>query len=206
MFPLGSVLFPGAVLPLHVFEPRYRALVEHYLAGEPEFGVVLIERGFEVGGGDQRSHVGTVARIIEVAELPDGRYAMATVGTRRIRVLAWLDDDPFPRAEVEDWPDDAPFSSDTGDRYGEVVARLRKVLALSAELGRATAPATVELADDVRLGAYHAAALAPLGPLDQQRLLCAPGPDERLALLDELLTGEAEVLAFELSDPGPGSR
>ena len=94
MFPLGTVLLPGAVLPLHVFEPRYRALVSDCLAGEPEFGVVLIERGREVGGGDVRRDVGTVARIAEVASLPDGRSALMTVGTRRITVRQWLPDDP----------------------------------------------------------------------------------------------------------------
>ena len=71
---LGAV--PARALPLHVFEPRYRALVEDCLAGEPEFGVVLIERGSEVGGGDTRFDVGTVARIVEAAEFPDGRYAL----------------------------------------------------------------------------------------------------------------------------------
>ena len=55
MFPLGTVLFPTLILPLHVFEPRYRALVENCLAApQPEFGVVLIERGSEVGGDDVR--------------------------------------------------------------------------------------------------------------------------------------------------------
>src|SRR5438128_2746014 len=100
MFPLGTVLLPGGVLPLHVFEPRYRAMVKHCLAGDREFGVVLIARGHEVGGHDQRHDVGTVARMIQVAELADGRYAMITVGMRRIRVTEWLPDDPFPQAEV----------------------------------------------------------------------------------------------------------
>ena len=65
MFPLGKVLVPGEVLPLHVFEPRYRQLVVDLLAADdrpPEFGVVLIERGWEVGGGDARTDIGTVAR------------------------------------------------------------------------------------------------------------------------------------------------
>ena len=96
MFPLGTVLFPGALLPLHVFEERYRQLVKDCLAGEPEFGVVLIDRGHEVGGGDVRREVGTVARILEVAELPDGRYFLQAAGVRRIRVQAWLDDAPYP--------------------------------------------------------------------------------------------------------------
>ena len=69
MFPLGTVLLPFAHLPLHIFEPRYRALVKDCLAGDGEFGVVLIERGHEVGGGDVRFGVGTVARIVQTAEL-----------------------------------------------------------------------------------------------------------------------------------------
>ena len=105
MFPLGTVLLPSLLLPLHVFEPRYRTLVDDCVAGDGEFGVVLIERGSEVGGGDVRTDVGTVARILEVERFDDGRFAVAAVGTRRIRVERWLDDDPYPRAEVHDWPD-----------------------------------------------------------------------------------------------------
>src|SRR5688572_1877568 len=108
MFPLGTVLVPSLALPLHVFEPRYRALVRDCLAGDRELGVVLIERGSEVGGDDTRTDVGTVAQIVHAAELPDGRFALATVGVRRIRVEAWLPDDPYPIASVEDWPDPPP--------------------------------------------------------------------------------------------------
>src|SRR5438309_8149216 len=90
MFPLGIVLFPYFVLPLHVFEPRYRALTRDCLDGSGEFGTVLIERGHEVGGGDSRFTTGTVAHIIEAAEFDDGRWALVTVGTRRINVCEWL--------------------------------------------------------------------------------------------------------------------
>ena len=64
MFPLGTVLFPSGVLPLRVFEPRYRDMLEDLLSGNREFGVVLIERGSEVGGGEVRSGIGTMARIL----------------------------------------------------------------------------------------------------------------------------------------------
>src|SRR5256885_11623664 len=83
MFPLGTVLFPFAPLPLHIFEPRYRALAQDCVRGNGEFGVVLIERGFEVGGGDTRFGTGTVARMVEAAELPDVRWMLTAVGTRR---------------------------------------------------------------------------------------------------------------------------
>jgi len=189
MFPLGTVLLPGAVLPLHVFEPRYRALVADCLAGEPEFGVVLIERGGEVGGGDIRRDVGTVARIVEVAALPDGRSALVTVGTRRIVVREWQPDDPYPQADVDDWPDVADDVAD-GALDG-VLAHLRRVLALQTELGDPSPPVATEVSDDVVLATYHASALAPLGPDDQYQLLAAPGPGVRLTRLSTYL-GEAE--------------
>jgi Lon protease-like protein len=199
MFPLGTVLVPGAMLPLHVFEPRYRALVADCIAGEPEFGVVLIERGNEVGGGDVRRDVGTVARITELAELPGGRFALMTVGVRRVRIVTWLDDDPYPRADVEDWPDEPDEAEDAGPPWADVSSRLRRVLALQAELAEPAPPATVELSDDPVLATYHATALAPLGPDDRYRLLVAPGPAPRRRLLDVLLTEAEATLRFRLS-------
>ena len=199
MFPLGSVLFPSLFLPLHVFEPRYRAMVHHLLSDgvEPEFGVVLIERGSEVGGDDVRTHVGTLARIVEAAELPDGRWALATFGVRRIRVLEWLPDDPWPRAIVEHL-DDPPAGPDAADQWVAVQVQLRRVLGLASELGEAAVPATVELVDDPALGSFQAAAVAPLGPADQHELLRTVGVDERLARLLELLGDAAELLEARL--------
>src|SRR6187551_2747227 len=135
MFPLGTVLFPHAALPLHLFEERYRALAETCLRGDGRFGVVLIERGFEVGGGDQRFGIGTVAHIVDAARTPDGRYLLATVGTERFRVRKWLDDDPFPRAEVDVIGEPRKMSPDAGARRDDVERLLGRVLAMSAELG-----------------------------------------------------------------------
>jgi Lon protease-like protein len=203
MFPLGSVLVPSAGLPLHVFEPRYRALVRACLAGDREFGVVLIERGSEVGGNDVRTSVGTVARIVEEAELPDGRWAVAAVGVRRIRVRRWLPDDPYPIADVEDWPDPDPGPAHAAALRSVLVA-LRRCLALAAEAGDATAPATIELSDDPVLAGYQAAVVAPLGPLDQQHLLAAPTPDARVERLAALLEEAVEVLELRLGGSGEG--
>src|SRR6516225_1326379 len=101
MFPLEAVLFPNAVMPLQIFEPRYREMIEVCLRSDGRFGVVLIERGSHVGGGDSRFDFGTVARVVEAARTPDGRYLLATVGTERLRVRRWLSDDPFPRADID---------------------------------------------------------------------------------------------------------
>jgi len=207
MFPLGTVLLPSLVLPLHVFEDRYRKLVDDCLADdtEPEFGVVLIERGSEVGGGDTRCLVGTVARIVEAAKMPDGRWALACVGTRRVRVEAWLDDDPYPLASVVDWADPDP-----GPRFrvslDECVALLRRVLAVASELGEDVMPATVELSSEEVLASYQAVAVSPLGPADRQRLLAAPTPEIRVEELtdllhDELRTCEARMALGDPLDP-----
>lgn len=201
-FPLGSVLFPTMVLPLHVFEPRYRALTRDVLAGDRLFGVPLIERGSEVGGGDTRSDVGTVAQVVEAEELPDGRWAMVAVGLRRFRVLQWLPDDPYPRAEVEDWPDE-PSVIDHDD-YRDVVASLRRSLALATELGEPAAPSTVELSPDPEVGCFQLAAVAPLGPLDKQALLRAPSATARLQLAGRALAELNELLALRLAAPGDG--
>jgi len=198
MFPLGTVLFPSVYLPLHVFEPRYRELTRQCLAGSREFGVVLIERGSEVGGDDVRTGVGTVARIVEAHEFEDGRWMLATVGSHRIRVLEWLPDDPYPRAQIEAWDDAAP-GEDISDRYADAVALTRRVLALKAELGEPAVDATIEVSDEPRLGSYQLAAVAPLGPMDQQALLAAPGPDERLRALVTLLDDEEGYLRTRLS-------
>jgi uncharacterized protein len=203
MFPLGTVLVPSAGLPLHVFEPRYQALVRDCLAGDRELGVVLIERGHEVGGGDVRTDVGTVARIVQAAELPDGRWALGTIGVRRLRVHHWLPDDPYPVAEIDDWPDPDPGLGHA-ERLGTALATLRRSLALSAEAGDAAAPATIELSADPVLAGYQASAVAPLAAFDQQQLLAAPTPDDRIDLLSRLLDEAVEVLQLRLGSPGRG--
>ena len=198
MFPLGSVLFPSVYLPLHVFEERYRALVQDCLDGPGEFGVVLIERGSEVGGGDIRTTVGTVARINEATRFDDGRWALGAVGTRRIRVLDWLSDDPYPRAEVEDWGEPSPAAG-LNEAIAITVAMLRRVLALRSELGDDVAPATVELSDDPVLASYQAAAVAPIGPADHYALLAAVDAAERTDRLAALLSEEHDHLARRLA-------
>lgn len=106
LFPLGAVLFPGVMLPLHIFEPRYRKLIRDLLA-EPEglqrFGVVSIKVGRETGaqGVTELHDVGCTAELRRVEELPDGRFEVITTGTTRFRVLAVDGSQELVRAEVE---------------------------------------------------------------------------------------------------------
>jgi uncharacterized protein len=200
MFPLGTVLFPHATLPLHIFEERYRALAETCLRADGRFGVVLIERGHEVGGGDARFGVGTVARIVEAARTPDGRYLLATVGAERFRIRKWLDEDPFPRAEIDVIGEPRRISERAGERKVEVQRLLGRVLAMSAELGDSAAPVdAAQLADDPLRASFEAAALAPIGPLDSQRLLELDDPGDRFDALEALLVDAAEVLELRLA-------
>ena len=199
MFPLGGVLFPGMLLPLQVFEPRYHRLVQDCLAADaPEFGVVLIERGSEVGGGDVRSDVGSVARILRVQPIDQGRVVLVAGGVRRIAVERWLDDDPYPRAVVRDWPDTDP-SDDLAAVAAEAIRRSRRCLALAGELGERTEPLPDELPDDPGVLSNVLAAVAPLGPADRQRLLRCEGPTARFDLLLGLLDELDEVQRFRLS-------
>jgi Lon protease-like protein len=199
MFPLGQVLFPHAVLPLHIFEPRYRVLMFDCLRGEPEFGVVLIERGIEVGGGDSRFPVGTVARIVKGAELADGRWILEAVGTRRFDVDAWLADDPYPVATVRPRPE-PPFTDGSTRLLEEAERLVRRTLALKEELSEPWVPAAIELDADPAVRAWQLVAVAPLGPVDQLGLLGIDDPSRRLAELARLAGEEAGVLAYRLAE------
>jgi Lon protease-like protein len=196
MFPLGSALVPYQLLPLQVFEPRYRALVADCLAADRRFGVVLIERGSEVGGGDARFDVGTVARIMESAELPDGRIALMTVGETRLRVRAWLPDDPYPHADVEVLTDP---DVDDGVRAARppIVAAFDRVVGLARALG-AEVPEDLRLADDPVRAAWEAVTMAPIGPLDVVAILREDDLHARLRRVVRALTEAAELLELRL--------
>ncbi len=204
MFPLGSPLLPGAVLPLHIFEPRYRALARRCTRNEEPFGVVMIERGSEVGGGDVRADVGCLATIAQYQELPDGRWAMLATGDRRIRVVEWLADDPYPRALTADWPDE-PAEVAAAERNA-AVARLRRLRARASEIGALGVTAATSAAIDDQLAqlavtpvegstwSFQLASLVPAGPFDRHKMLCSPDPARRLGVIGEVLDGVEELL------------
>ena len=201
MFPLGTVLFPHMVLPLHVFEPRYRTMLEDVLAGDGEFGVVLISRGHEVGGGDLRSDVGTVARIVRAEQLDEDRWLVIAVGTERIRVERWLPDAPYPRAEVVPLPEEHGEGA-AKEVFAGLEPRLRRVLALQAELGQDNVPATFEVAEDDEVVCWQAAVLSPLTAFDAQHVLRIDSCPQRLAVVEELLADTEEALRLELAQGG----
>jgi len=197
MFPLGTVLMPNMVLPLHIFEPRYRTMFHDLMDGEREFGVVQIARGHETGGGEVRHDLGTIARIIQAEELDDGRWVAVTVGTHRCRVVSWYPDDPYPQALVEELTED-PMDEGVLRRRDLLVPRLRRLLALRSELGEDTVPSTFDLALDDAVSCWQLLVLAPVGQHDAQRLLAVDRWEERLDAFAALLTDLEETSTLEL--------
>ncbi|HML00379.1 MAG TPA: LON peptidase substrate-binding domain-containing protein [Acidimicrobiales bacterium] len=204
MFPLSTVLLPGELLPLHVFEPRYRVMMAHCLERRPHvFGVVLISRGSEVGGGDTRTDVGTLARIETLSRSEDGRYGLLARGVRRLRVLEWMPDDPFPRARVEWLGDSGDVAAPTMEGARAAVVRVE---ALLSEMGRSPAPTmgdpVGEAAVDENVDPHGVWALCrrlPLGPADRQRLLVAEEAGARLEILTVMALAQAEDLLHLLA-------
>ncbi|RMB60346.1 peptidase S16 [Tessaracoccus antarcticus] len=192
MFPLGSVLFPGMPLQLRVFEPRYIAMLSSVLKEtEQEFGVVLIERGSEVGGGDTRFGVGTVARIVSV-EQSEGFIVLLATGGARFEVVRWLQDDPFPRAEVREL---APVEIDesTPSEVNEAEAAVRATISRATEFVEVPWPADIELSSDLAQRIWQVAGIAPLNTMDQHALLRSRSASELLSRLVEDVQG-ADIL------------
>ena len=192
MFPLSLVLFPGQILPLHIFEIRYRTMVEEIIDEGRKFGVVLIERGSEVGGGETRKNVGTLAEIIDSEKSSDGRWLLITKGMKRIQISKWLEDSPYPRAEISFADDEKSIICDR-EEWLKTVNHMRRVLAILAELGDDVSPFSIEISEDPLLGSYEMSSVLPVTPFDSQKLLEADSVKERCNLLKEFLINLEET-------------
>ncbi len=195
-FPLGLVLFPSMVLPLHVFEPRYRSMIRDVLDGDQRFGVVMIEKGMETGGGDQRSSFGTIARVLEAEEFPDGRWSVVTVGVERFRVETWLPDDPYPVADIELWPDGENGPPGEAD-FERVAGKFRRCMALASESGVDIGPLP-ETLDSGELGTMQMAAMLPIATFDKQKLLGAADSTMRLRSVETIIEETLELIELRL--------
>jgi Lon protease-like protein len=216
LFPLGTVLFPGLVLPLHVFEPRYRALVQDLTALPDgvarEFGVVAIRRGWEVGAPDGEPaitagdsltlyEVGCTAEIRQVTELPDGRFDLVTVGRRRFRLLG-VEAGPAPylTGEIEWLPEASGDTERAEELAAGVLAAFQRYLKLmrrdDAELGE-------QLPSDPTVLSHLVAATASLTIEDRQQLLAEPDTVSRLRAERAMLRREAGLLRQVRAVPVP---
>ena len=206
MFPLQSALLPDEDLPMQIFEPRYTALVRDCMRDDdPRFGVVLISQGREVGGGDVRCDVGTVAKITECVDLDSGRFMLRCRTGERIRVCEWLPDDPYPQATVQAWPDE-PGEPVTADQLAELEDRVmalfeRIAAARSFQLPeRAVVLGTDVDTADPGMRLYALASRVPIGAADRYSVLAAPSAAARLAALSDAVDSVAAVVEFQLSE------
>jgi uncharacterized protein len=185
MFPLATVVFPTTALPLHVFERRYQQLTHDVLAGSGEFGICLISRGHEVGGGDERVSIGTRVRVELATPLADERWILVARGVDRVRVEHWLDDDPYPRAMVEPLPSEGPPAPPAA--VNQALCSVTALRRLQAECADGwTAPCVDVPIDDPASAPWTLCAMSPLSLFDLQRLLEVPGDVDRLLLLRAL--------------------
>src|SRR6266851_5750444 len=209
LFPLGTVLFPGLLLPLHIFEQRYRQLVSDLLAGpEPRrFGVIAIRKGRETGldGISALYEVGCIATVRQVTEHEDGRFDLVTAGTQRFRLAGLDDSKPYLQAEVDLLPDDT--GDDTAASLAAQAAQhaFRDYLSALACQG-ATQLSIPDLPDDPVMLSYLVAASMIIDLSGKQALLAQPDAAGRLAAERALLSRETTMLRSLTSTPAPDLR
>jgi len=209
LFPLGSVLYPGLLLPIHVFEDRYRKLVHDLLAEqEPRrFGVIAIREGRETGadGVSALYDIGCTATVRQVIEQEDGRFYLITVGTQRFRLAEIDRSEPYLRGQVDYLPED------TGDREAaqlavqEVQSGFRAYLDALAERGAAKV-STLDLPDEPVQLSYLVAASMIANLSDKQALLAQPDALHRLTTERALLSRENAMMRSLTSAPAPEFR
>jgi uncharacterized protein len=204
LFPLGTVLYPGMVLPLHIFEERYRQLMRDLLdRPEPrEFGVIAIREGRETGvdGVTSLYDVGCIAELRTADEHEDGTFEIVTVGTQRFRLGRLEQGAAYLQAEIEPIPD-APDATATGG----VQLSFRTYLDALVEQGGATVRIQELPAEPVLLSYVIAAAMIVELP-EHQALLAAPDAASRLAAERTLLARETAMLRATTSRPAPDLR
>src|SRR5580704_16183538 len=209
LFPLGSVLYPGLVLPLHIFEDRYRQLVADLLDGpEPqEFVVIAIRHGRETGvdGVSALYETGCTAVLRQVARYEDGRYDLITVGARRFALQGLGAQAPYFSGDVEFLPDEPGDEAEAGLAVPAVQRAFRSYLDVLAERGGAQINVP-DLPDEPVLLSYLVAAAMVADVPVKQELLEAPDAHRRLAAERRVLARETQMLRSLTATPAPDLR
>ncbi|MGC8781873.1 MAG: LON peptidase substrate-binding domain-containing protein [Anaerolineae bacterium] len=196
LFPLNTVLFPGQVLPLHIFEDRYRLMIRQCLAEDKSFGVVLIRQGQEVGEMAVPHAIGTTARILESSHLDDGTMDIVTVGIERFRIRRLIYDQPYLRGEVELFPlvgtADDPTVAHLTSRVRQQVIRYIELIAEAAGLRIQVD----SVPDQPQRVGYLAAVAMQIDNREKQTLLSAVSAEHILTAEISLLNRENALLTW----------
>jgi Lon protease-like protein len=196
LFPLGSVLFPGMLLPLHIFEPRYRLMLQRSLQQDAPFGIVLIKNGVEVGGAAEPHRVGTTARVVGTTPLPGGRSFIIARGERRFEIdRIDTEREPYLVADVRYLEEDAGAGAEAlADRAADVYGQY-----LTGILATSTEPHTDTPLGEIREGSpsdvsYRIAGGLGIDAAERQRLLETERTAPRLESVLRLLERENTLL------------
>lgn len=181
LFPLNAVLFPGAVLNLHVFEPRYKQMISECLDEGVGFGVVLIREGQEAGDPSVEPHqIGSIAEIIEVTQLPFGRFYISTVGRERFRITQILSREPYLTVDAEvireDESDEDALEPLTDEVRGAFLEYLELVVEFSGQ------ETNVDLPSDPQSTSYIVGDALQVADTMKQRLLELDSTKQRLTV------------------------
>ena len=192
LFPLNTVLFPGQLLPLHIFEPRYRQMIGECIQHGQGFGVVLIRSGAEVGEAAEPHDVGTTAHIVQVESEADGRMNILCVGNARFRIAHLLHDKPYLSGQVELWPWE-PYLEGSAD-IERIRRQLDRYLHVLAEM--ADSKLDLSLPTEPAALANIAASVLQVEASEKQRLLTTPSISAMLFDVADLL--QRELRAWQI--------
>ena len=209
LFPLGSVLYPGLILPLHIFEERYRQLVADLLDGPAprQFGVIAIQHGRETGvdGVSALYQTGCTAVVRRVEKRDDGRFDLVTVGDTRFRLLSLGDQAPYFSGDVELLPDELGHEAEAATAVPAVQRAFRDYLQVLSDQGGARV-SIPELPDEPTLLSYLVAAAVVVDLPVKQQLLEEPDAYRRLTAERALLARERRLLESLTATPAPDLR
>jgi Lon protease-like protein len=192
LFPLNTVLFPGQLLPLHIFEPRYRQMIGECIQHGQAFGVVLIRSGEEVGEAAEPVEVGTTAHIVQVESVADSRMNILCVGKARFRITQLLHDKPYLSGHVELWPWE-PYHAGSAD-VNRIRRQLERYLHILAET--TDNKLDLPLPDEPATLANIAASVLQVELSEKQRLLTTSSISAMLIEVADLL--QRELRAWQI--------
>jgi Lon protease-like protein len=188
-------------LPLRIFEPRYLKLLGDLMASEdPGFGVVLIERGPEVGGGEKRMNLGTIAKVTNIGTTEEF-YGLESFGSQRFLVNAWLPDDPYPIADIDLLPDLIWDDSLMPSRV-HLETKVRQLLAFASEFRDLQYASDIRLSDDPMEACWQLSGILPVGQLDQMEMLASQSAEELISITYEIVTRANETLRAMIGEEG----
>jgi Lon protease-like protein len=199
IFPLNIVLFPGMVLPLRIFEPRYQTMVRRLLADDRKFGVALIAEGQEVGAPAEPHRVGTIAEISSVEAANDGELLLLCVGLRRFRIDAMVEGEPYAQAAVTILEEGDPAEPVDEELLAACVAGLEAYIASLVAVSNLSITVPTEELSPIDLS-YLIAALLQVENEKKQELLEVQDVEERLAMALGMLKVENEEIAEFLAE------